>query len=127
MLSDYSGCSAGSAFYFFICLLLFCLPHKKVAKKVTATVKFAKIVALRAKKLNIAIQSQSHEQVQTFFISFSRFKSSSGNCQFFLTPSTSRFFNAISRMRFRLVESSSLSIKSMNTFFFLQMQHNGNL
>jgi hypothetical protein len=35
--------------------LLFCLPHKKVTKKVTAAGKFAKNDALRAKKLNIAI------------------------------------------------------------------------
>ena len=38
--------------------LLFCLPHKKVTKKVTATDKFAKTTPLRAKKLNIAIKQQ---------------------------------------------------------------------
>jgi len=37
-------------------VLLFCLPHKKVTKKVTAIVKFAKTVSLRAKNLNIAIK-----------------------------------------------------------------------
>jgi hypothetical protein len=30
--------------------LLFCLPHKKGNKKVTATDKFAKIISLQAKK-----------------------------------------------------------------------------
>jgi len=37
-------------------VLLFCLPHKKVTKKVTAIVKFAKTVSLLAKNLNIAIK-----------------------------------------------------------------------
>jgi hypothetical protein len=56
--------------------------------------KFAKNVASQAKKLNIAIQSQYHEQVQPFFISFPHFKSSSGNRQFFYTPSIASFFSA---------------------------------
>ena len=100
----------------FICLLLFCLPHKKEAKKVTAAVKFAKIVALRSKKLNIAIQLQSHEGVQTFLLSRSRVKVSSGNCQFFLTPFTSRFLHAISRMRFTPVQSALVLFSLFSLF-----------
>jgi len=34
--------------------LLFCLPHKKVTKKVTATKKFAKTTPQKAKILNVA-------------------------------------------------------------------------
>ena len=38
----------------FIFSLLFCLPHKKVTKKVTATMKFAKTTPQKAKILNVA-------------------------------------------------------------------------
>jgi len=49
-------------------VLLFCMPHKEVyaeldrsiTKKVTAIVKFAKAVMLRAKNLNIAIKPLYH-------------------------------------------------------------------
>jgi hypothetical protein len=85
-------------------VLLFCLPHKKVTKKVTATDKFAKISSLRSKKLNIAIKQHYHENILNYFINLLRFRSINGNCQFFLTTSTSRFFNAIYRMRFSLVK-----------------------
>jgi hypothetical protein len=86
-------------------VLLFCLPHKKVTKKVTATDKFTKIASLRSKKLNIAIKQHYHEGVIYYFIHLPRFRSINGNCQFFLTTSTSRFFNVIYRMRFSLVKS----------------------
>jgi len=70
----------------FVCLLLFGY-HPKSNKKVTAAVKFAKIVTLRAKKLNIAINPQSHEAVRSLF------------CWFFPRQSQYRqwpiFFNAL--------------------------------
>jgi hypothetical protein len=50
--------------------LLFCLPHKKVTKKVTATDKFAKISSLRAKKLNIAIIQHYNEKINQHIFLF---------------------------------------------------------
>jgi hypothetical protein len=115
---------SNSLFYSEFFYLLFGY-HPKSNKKVTAAVKFAKIVTLRAKKLNIAIKSQWYEWVQPFLIIFPRFKFSCGNCQFFLTPSTSRFFNAISRMRFSLVESALVLFSLFSRFSLFQMLHNG--
>ena len=56
--------------------------------------KFAKNEASPAKKLNIAVQWQSHEKVQTFLISFPALKEVPAIVNFFFTPSIASFFSA---------------------------------
>jgi len=70
--------------------LLFCLPHKKVTKKVTAIGKFAKTAPQKAKNLNVAVKSYHKTNPKYPATSI------------FLTPFSLQFINAISQMRVKL-------------------------
>ena len=72
--------------------------------------RFAKNEASPAKKLNIAVQSLSHEKVQTFLISFPALKEVPAIVNFFLRLQLLHFLAQISWMRFKLVEPAQVSL-----------------